>query len=256
MFNKEFLKNFPFGVFAGAIIVLMLCWAFDADIQEDMTRFYTFVFSALIGLLAASVALSGVLASLHQQATLREEERKRKLSAARAFLPQALSDMCEVARSGMLNSQTAGSKKGNELAPSFVRSSLEDIRLNDEIVSIFKDIVEFSDANAGRRIQAILIEHQVLQTRWSGYVRGAENMVRPSAFDLAYRSCHWAFLHSLAATAFHYARGGGDDIKDPVHESDIFSALSMAGIITYEENSDMLDAISHYARHFQRHYNF
>ena len=256
LFDKEFLKNFPFGVFVGAMIVLMLCWVFDADIREDMTKLYTFIFSALIGLLAASVALSGVLASLQHQSTLREEERKRKLSAARAFLPQALSDMCEVARSGMLNAHTAGVKQGNELESTFVSSSLNDIRLNDEVVSVFKDIIEFSDANAGRRIQGILSEHQVLQARWSGYVRDKDNMLSPNASDLAQRICHWAFLYALTATAFPYARQETNDVEVSVDEGIISSTLRTVGIYLNEDDSDLLSAIGLYARHFQRQHNF
>lgn len=256
LFNKDFLKNFPFGVFVGAISALMLCWVFDADIREDMTKLYTFVYSALIGLLAASVALSGVLASLHHQSTLRDEERERKLSAARAFLPQALSDMCEVARNGMLNSQIAGVKQGKDLESTFVSSSLNDIRLNDEIVSVFKDIIEFSDANAGRRIQGILSEHQVLQARWNGYIRDRDNMLSPSRSDFTQRICHWALLHALTASAFPYARQETNDVEVPVDERVISSTLRTAGIYLNEDESDLHNAIGLYARHFQRRHNY
>jgi hypothetical protein len=256
LFDIKFLKNFPFGMFVGSVIVLMLCWAFDADIREGLSKFYTFVFSALIGLFAASVALSGVLASLDHQSKLREEDRKRKLFAARAVLPQALSDMCEVARRGMLNSEIAGVKNSKELESTFALKSLADIRLSDEIVSVFKGVIEFSDDNFGKRIQGILSEHQILQARWKSHVRDRDNIMSRSTSDLAHSICHWAFLYPLTSTAFPYARMEPNAVKGFVNESEITTALHNLGPSANQDDPELLKAVEFYARYFQQQHVF
>ena len=254
MFKLKFLKNFPFGVFIGSVFTLLLCLVFDADIGEDLTKVYTYLSSAALGMLASTIALSGVLAGLSHQTELREAERNRKLTAARALLPQALSDMCEVALSGIRNSQRAGVKRGHELEVEFRTESLKNIRLSDRIMSVFKDIIELSDGSVGDRIQGILTEHQVLQSRWSGYVSDSASITSPSQFEQADRICHWSFLYALTSTAFDYARKETKSIEYSVDEAGLYSALSIAGVHKAKGDPDFERAVERYARFFKDRY--
>lgn len=229
MYNAEFLKNFPLGVFLGSVLSLLLCAAFDSEIRDDITKLYTFVFSALIALLAASVALSGVLASLQHQNEILEKERERKLLATRALMPQVLSDVCDIARRGMINCKSAGQSPPKGLDQEFVDNSILDIAMSDEMMSIFRDLIEFSTGTTAKRIQGILSEHQVFQSRWRSHVIETQNIMYPKEHTVAERFTEWAYLGALAASAFPYARGESDQIDVMVTAETILSISETLG---------------------------
>ena len=252
MFNIAFLRNFPAGVFVGTFFTLMLCAALDADISDDLTKYYSFIGSALVGLLAASLALSGVLANMNLQAEQRRHERKRRLLSAKALLPIALSEMCEVARKGVANSWR--DRPGGPIVSraEFDRQSLEDIRLSDEIVSVFRDIVEFDDEEtAAIRIQGILREYQVFAARWRSHISDQDNLMTPDDSEIAQRTTAWAYLYALAESAFDYARGETTKVENDVTEAEISHALSASRCFVHHQD-EFSEAIGLYARHHDR----
>lgn len=255
MFSVKFLKNSPFGICIGFILAFALSSIIDSSFIEKSKGFYTYILTTVVSLGAASLALSGVLANLQLQVTLKNEERLRRLSAARAFLPQALSEMCEVSRHGMMNCYNSRNLHPREMDANFVEDSISNIRLTDEIVSIFRDIVEHSSDNSSIRIQLILREHQVFSARWRSHVRDRENIMPLNSSDIAQRTTSWAYLYALTSTAFDYARGQTANITEHVNEERISSALSSVGIHPVQNPDYFTDAIGLYARHYLRQQN-
>ena len=252
MIHKKFLENFPLGALIGSVLAFLFCAIIDSNALEETKRFYTYALTIVVSLAAAAIALSGVLANLNLQVTLRKEERERKLSAARAFLPHALSEMCEVARYGMINCHSARNINPRNLGADFIRRSIEEIRLSDEIISIFTQIIENSSDNSSKRIRLILKEHQVFSARWLGHVRNRENMMEMSGPESTQSTTAWAYLYVLTATAFDYARGETDDISEHVDEARIASALRSVQILPNADIDNFDESIGLYVRHYRR----
>ncbi|MFD1157837.1 hypothetical protein [Roseovarius aestuarii] len=95
---EKLLRNTAFGGLVGTLVTLALVWAFDSDVSTEIKRFYTFVFTACITLAAATLTLYGVFSNIENQQTQAQQDRNRKLLAAKALLPNALSKMCEACR--------------------------------------------------------------------------------------------------------------------------------------------------------------
>lgn len=87
----RFLRNFALGCFVGALIALILAWALDETVSEDLRKNWIYLVSAGVTLLAASLALLGTFSVIENQNRLAAEENTRSLLAARAALPPVLS---------------------------------------------------------------------------------------------------------------------------------------------------------------------
>ena len=92
------LTNFPLGIFLGCAISFSLFLLLEQSAADFFRKFYTFVFSALISLLAAAGALARVLANIENQNKNQRNDRSRRLASARAMLPNALSNFVEIAK--------------------------------------------------------------------------------------------------------------------------------------------------------------
>ena len=230
MFSIKFLKNFPAGVCLGFVLAFILCAIFDANFTANLKQFYAYLVTAVVSLGAATLALSGVLANLQLQTKHREEDRLRRLSAARAFLPHALSSMCEISKFGMINSHNTRQIKPKDMPADFIERSIRETRLSDETISILKDIVELSTDNSSDRIQLILREHQAFSARWRSFVRSDDEAIIHSFSDATDRTISWAVLYALSATAFSYARGKALYVDEDVTEDSISAALQWSGI--------------------------
>ena len=60
----KFFMNFPLGVFFGCIATLFLLWIVDSSNSSQIEEIALKIFLGVVGLLAASLALFGVLTSV------------------------------------------------------------------------------------------------------------------------------------------------------------------------------------------------
>lgn len=245
--KRNFLKNVAFGIFLGAELSLTLAFFLDTDVSAELKRLYTYIFSALASLLAASLALSGVLASIENQERIQSQIRERKFASARAFLPTALSNFIEISRNGILNcySKTLAPTRGSE--EDFLRR-LESITLSDEIIEVFREILEHTESDpVSRRIALILRNYQIYYSRWRGI---SEHNVTGAKY-IRQQAVAWAYLLALIESLFDFARDMADEPDDNITEETIRSALRRTLPVAVDTEA-YDDAIGLCSRQFQR----
>lgn len=249
---EKFLRNTAFGALVGTLLSLGLAWGVDSNVSAELKRVYTFVFTAFISLIAATFTLVGVFSNIENQQTQEKFQRQRKLQAARAFLPSALSNMCEICRWGVRYSHDFQAYENNLGRIQFEQESFDRLSLSDEIISVFRDVIELSDNEVvSDRLSGLLREYQVFFARWkSDFSPNAQNNVLINA-DFRMRTTAWAYLYAISSSLFDYARNETDDVLTNVTEEEISSALNQAGapgVFT----EDFIEEIGLYARTFAR----
>lgn len=221
----SFLRNFPLGAFLGAILGIGFMLVIESELSDEYTKFATYGISALVALLGSGLAVAGVLANIENQNTLADEERRRALSAERAMLPLTLSQLCEVARHGMLhrwNGHTRFKAIGGEIYRS---QSTNDLSLTTEMTDNLQEFVRFSRESDGEVISVILREYQVLFARWKGCFDEEGYFDDEDERERIHHTASWAFLYALATAGFNYARGDTEAIS---HPDDIYDNIGNA----------------------------
>ncbi|MFT5631672.1 MAG: hypothetical protein ACI9HB_002853 [Gammaproteobacteria bacterium] len=200
VYKIRFLKNFPFGIFLGVCSALLLSWLFDSDVNEDVTKLYTFVFTAIMSLFASSLAVFGVLLNLNKQQELIE----RRHIAARAVLPLTLSrlySLTERAFEVALDTTTLRAR------PEDVRRNLlQKLRLTKDDIEQLRDCIEASDEQSQAWIALIIAHWQIEISRLEGRLLDPNlvftaSQVNKSAID-------WLTIRAMASHLFEYSRTG------------------------------------------------
>lgn len=89
----QHLKNVPIAIFFGFALGLGISMLLGSDIDEELKRYGTYFMTATMTLVASGIALATTIWNS-------EAVRERKLYAAKASLPMALSKLTSVAKSG------------------------------------------------------------------------------------------------------------------------------------------------------------
>lgn len=220
----------------GAIIALGLSAVLDSDVGENAQKFYVYIISAAITLVAATIALSGNLANIDYQNRVEQERRKALLRAAKAFLPVALSEMSGLCRSGMRNCIHFQAKKkelGNE---EFQRIAEAEMKLSDHFVTVFKEVIIYSEPRASKRASELLCEFQKysarLKNRFDPIIE--KNLVRMKS-DRFHDSASWAYLSALCDSLYKYARGESESTIFPIESDKIMNGLLSSNVIVQGE---------------------
>lgn len=201
-----------------------------------------------VALLSAAFALAGILAQIDSQNEAQRVDRLRQLQSARAFLPSALSSYCEVARMGVRHSYSLGPDL-SAISEQTQTETIRDLTPSDEIVSVLRDVLRFTDDNAvSERISLILREHQIFLARWRGSF-SEYHVVDVS--DGRQRTVSWAYLYALIGSLFEYARGEADTLVDDWSDQRVITALSICLPIG-AFSDDFEEEIGLYSRHFFR----
>jgi hypothetical protein len=248
----RFLINFPLGIFLGALFTFVLVLFFDVTVSSDLKRVYIFLFSSSATLLAATLAVAGVLKNIDNQNLLAEEQRKRSLASARAFLPVALSEMCQIARLGVLHCWGGHSKVVELGFEEYREHSIRELRLSDEIVSVFREYIKHSDEQNGEKIALILREYQIFFARWRGRFEDDHYFEHEDPQVRAEHTTSWAYLYALSSSVFEHARGDAEFIVLPAEERNVIhTALSIIGVLHGNEGS-FEKFVDMYQRRFDR----
>lgn len=213
--RKYLLQNTAFGLFLGVELALLLAWAFNAEVREDVARFYTYLITASVSLLAATLTLIGVFANIENVREAETERRKRKLISARAFLPTSLSKVCEICEAGISYSHNFERDKKNLGEIVFRERSLSDLALPNGVVDVFRDIIELTDDDKVReRLAGIFQEHQVHLARWRSEFESSPNVVERTDSELKQRTVGWAYIYAIASSLFDFARGETEAVEE------------------------------------------
>lgn len=150
-----------FGTFLGGGFVLSL----GAEISAETREYLLYALTAIITLFASAMALFGTFRLVNHQKEIEAENRRRRLDAARATLPLALSEtlsFCEKIHSAYANLEEIRSD------PKLVRQTIEDAKLDEETLSVIRDCIEHSDQPANIWLSTIVAYAQVMTSRIRG----------------------------------------------------------------------------------------
>lgn len=146
------------GTFLGGGFVL----AIGAEISAETREYLLYALTAIITLFASAMALFGTFHLINHQKEIETENRRRRLDAARATLPLALSEtlsFCEKVHSAYANLEEIRSD------PKLVRQTIEDAKLDEETLSVIRDCIEHSDQPANIWLSTIVAHAQIMTSR-------------------------------------------------------------------------------------------
>lgn len=199
MFKIRTLLNLPLGVAIGVIFALGICAVFDADVSENLTKFYTFLGSAVLSLFAAAVALSGVLANLQKQ----DELVERRHVAARVVLPIVLSRLYSIAERGFDTVMTLDSFKASDREAAL--TSLKLIEIPPDDLTKIRDCVEVAGPQVQAWLTLILAHWQIevarLESKFDENLITVKSQQYSSAVD-------WLIIRAMIIHLFDYSRTG------------------------------------------------
>lgn len=192
----EQLRNLPIGVFAGFLAGILFSLFLGAEIGAELTRYGTFVLSALATLLASGAALATVIWNTEQQ-------RYRKLEAARAMLPMALRTLSEIATKGIDYSLKDEAFLKN---PANAREVEDALHFPVEIIEVFRACIENAEPDTRLWFAHTISHYQVYRSRLLDMI-GLPNLVEVEnhGFSCAF---DWCVYHALVAHLYDYARTG------------------------------------------------
>ncbi|MBM2294193.1 hypothetical protein JQX09_19890 [Sulfitobacter pseudonitzschiae] len=239
------LKNTAFGMLLGLLIAFSTAAIIDTTASSQLRQNAVYLISAVTTLIAATLAIVGVLSNIQTQRELEAKRRHRKFLSVKSVFPNALSDACDVFERGIrlsttyeLDAQEAGIHEHN-------RATLKKVRIPADVTNIFRDIIEFTDDDqVAERVSGLLREYQVALARWRSL--SDENLLTTET-DIRMRTVFWAYLYAITASLFDIARGNSSRLETKVTATEISTAI---GNVTHEGDFDA--EIGLYARTFER----
>jgi len=134
----------------------------------------------------------------------------------------------------------------------FEALSFSQLKLSDEVISVFRDLIELSDDEIlTDRLAGLLREHQVFLARWQDeFSPDAAHKIVSDA-DIRQRTAGWAYLHAITCSLFEYARNEHQTVTETVSDTEISSALNQSGQPDLH-NADFAKEVGLYARSFKR----
>jgi len=204
MLKSRWILNFPLGLFLGAVTAFSVAWFVDAEFKSELLgRLAPSVLSALTTLVAAAIAVTGVVRNIENQNNLAEQTRQRKLAAARAVLPLSLSEfykVCDSHLTRLANDERTVIGGQAELSA----TSQETLKL----------VIENADHVTQKSLGFLLMCYQVVVARYHDEQASdpeaieTEASIKLAKYSRASALGLWASLKALVAVQFEYARKG------------------------------------------------
>jgi hypothetical protein len=202
--------------------------------------------TGITALLAALLTIMFLNRQIRQTAILAKDQRQRQARSARAVLPFALSELEQYTRVCI--------KGLYDLRPYFQSADPLDLsqinkclsawpspRLPEDVLSVFKECVEFSDKAPALAASTLIGKLQVQKSRLTEYASRLrlQHFLPPSTIDLAIGDA--AEVFARGSRLFPFARGYTVPAFD-VSRDDVYKALSDAGCFdSYEEIGVLAD---------------
>ena len=134
----------------------------------------------------------------------------------------------------------------------FRRRSIADLTLNDEIIAVFRDILELvDDEKISAFVADILSDHQIYLARWKSEFEPGMIHIPESSRQ---RTVAWAYLHCKISALFEYARRETDSVVfDEANKMIWFSLRQCTPLGTARDQYSA--EVGLYARRLARIYN-
>ncbi|MBW6418398.1 hypothetical protein [Celeribacter sp. PS-C1] len=167
-----------------------------ADLSEDLTRYGTYILTALASLLASAAAFATAVWNS-------ERQREARLRAARAALPMALTHLTSVAKSGIRYSL-----KDNVFLndPANLEKVSKALEIPTEVLEILRANIENSDEKTGLWLSLTISRYQVYRSRLLGMIADRD-MRSTDEYRVDYAAC-WALYHAVVGHLYRFAREG------------------------------------------------
>lgn len=200
--KAKFIFNFPFGLLIGSWLALGFAMLIDEEVNAVILDHY--VSTAIVAaatIFSASLAIWGVLWNIASQQDIVEDRRQRKLIAARASLPLALSEFIKLCENHIFH-----------LANDTPKVSETSESLSEETQATLKLVVEHAEETVQSQIGNLLMFYQVVLARYFYSQSERKRQVETAAegqLRLHYRACEivmWESLRALISAQFYYAR--------------------------------------------------
>ena len=241
---QRLLRNFGFGLFIGVIFAIILAAVLDSDVAEGIKNNCVSIAAIIAATFSAFLALLGVRGQIEHQNKQHNEQiehqnkqaekaRLASLAATKAFLPIALTEMCYVAKRGMVLRWGFYKRLQNAALDAEIQNlqqkTASELALSEHLISVFKDFIEYAAPDDGARISLVLNEYQIVLARWNGIFAGYEWGLYADATDE--QTIHWAYLYALSSSVFEFSRNRASSITGTVGKKEILDALHSAKII-------------------------
>ncbi len=169
-----------------------------------------------------------------------EKKRQRSFIASRAFLPQALSDLCKYFNesSFLLNEAYARAKDQADKCKTPLESPLP--KLPEKYKEVFKDCISEAEPRIGKQLAYILMRLQIHQSRMEAMYSEFSpnsNFVQIHQNIMTYIFC-LAELQALVNQLFGYARGV-EEFDDSSIEAENFFSAYRSWDIDVDNNDDL-----------------
>lgn len=146
-----------FGTLLGGGFVLSL----GAEISAETREYLLYALTAIITLFASAMALFGTFRLVNHQKEIEAENRRRKLDAARASLPQALSDVISVAKA---TSSIYRDIRKFWFDTKWAKKRIAKTKTAEETIGILKDCIENSNDPATTWLSIIISKLQIMKS--------------------------------------------------------------------------------------------
>lgn len=226
--NPKILLNFPLGLLIGSVLAFGVSAIIDAKVGETLVnRYLPPLLTAAATLTSASLAIAGVRWNIQNQNELSQIARDRKLAAARASLPLALSELVEVCDRHIAHH----SNNTDRVAPGSES-------LSETAQATFKAVIENATDKTQESLSFLLLAYQVMLSRYYSRQSEAKDAIHTedgsklARYKHASSIVHWASLKALASVQFSYARTR-NEAADEDRARKIFE-FEVKGCRTYE----------------------
>lgn len=191
----HFFRNFPagafFGVFIGAVFIIVI----QGEWPDDVQRYGTYGITVVVSLLASAIALTTAIWNT-------ETARHRKLKAAKASLPLALSRLIETARNGVQISLEDDVFFNDPDNASLIE---ERLAIPNEVFTTLKECIEFGDETSAQWLTNIIAHYRIYKTSLVNLA--ANQNMPPHDVYRAEHAAEWIFWHAMVSHLFDFARG-------------------------------------------------
>lgn len=199
-----------------------LCWIYR---HETLT-------SAFLALVAAGLTILVLVRQIRQSDRQHKLERQKKLEAARAVMPLALSRLVDYAESA-LNYSLIGKSK----ISSRETHDQELPHVPDDVISVLREVIEYADDGlAGHALRKLISEVQYHHARMRDLPRqettvqptGVRRIGMPENYDQGIWDAIHLYLH--ASAFFDYARFETDIMPSEPTRDEVRKRMDFIGI--------------------------
>jgi hypothetical protein len=188
----KFIRNFPAGVFVGLLIGMAYMTVVGGVWSDKVDEYGVYIITTIATLFASAVAITTAIWDA-------EYKRRRKLNAARAALPLALSDLVLVAEQvfqlSILPKRDFRSEKTRREINSILKTDLS-------AFDTIRSCIESSDDVTGEFLAGIIRHYQIYRARILGSAEDPR-----MAYLREDHPAEWAFFLALLNECFDFARG-------------------------------------------------